>query len=686
LALPVIPWHFARMSDTALHQDLVLAAEFPATGRTDWVRLVEKALKERPFDRLVSRTYDGIAIEPLYERAAATPSVTGRAPGRPWTVMQRIEHPDPKSANEEALHELRNGADGLVLVLAGTPDARGYGIRADTADALARTFDGVMLELIALRIETAPFAGRPVSEFVTSLVAARKLDPAALAIDFGLDPIGDMARTGRAILPWRELSKRAGETAKGLADRNYAKARFLRADGRAVHEAGGSEAQELAFVVAAGVAYLRLLEAAGFALDEARHRITFLLAADADEFLTIAKFRALQKLWARVEESCGLRPQPAHAAAETAWRMMTRRDPYVNMLRTTIAATAAGVGGAEHVTVLPFTAALGLPDGLARRVARNLQLILLEESNLYRVADPAAGSGGIEALTSELAKNAWALFQDIEHGGGAAAALEQGIIQNNIAKTRAARLAAVAKRKDALTGVSDYPNLGEALVKVLDVPRAVAPAPQAAQFEPLPSIRLAEPFEALRDRSDTVLKKTGARPKVFLANLGKVSDFTARAIFAKNFYEAGGLQTVSNDGFAPSSPLPSGERPMPKASGDGERHSQERPNPSPAPSPSAPERPLPMGEVKTDLAALLSAYKSSGARIACLCSADKIYAAEAADAAIALSAAGAIVHLASRAGEHETAWNDAGVTAYIYVGCDVLATLQDAYDILDAKT
>jgi len=648
LALPVIPWHFARMADTTVHQDLVLAAEFPATDRADWVRLVEKALKERPFDRLVSRTYDGIAIEPLYERAATT-SVTGRAPGRPWTVMQRIDHPDPKSANDEALHELRNGADGLVLVLAGAPDARGYGIRADTAEALARTLDGVMLELIALRIETAPFAGRPVSELVTSLVAARKLDPAKLAIDFGLDPVGDMARTGRAMLPWAELSRRAGETAKGLADQNYVKARFLRADGRAVHEAGGSEAQELAFVVAAGVAYLRLLEAAGFSLDEARRRITFLLAADADEFLTIAKFRALQKLWARIEESCGLPPQPAHAAAETAWRMMTRRDPYVNMLRTTIAATAAGIGGAEQVTVLPFTAALGLPDRLARRVARNLQLILLEESNLYRVADPAAGSGGIEALTSELAKNAWALFQNIETGGGAAAALEQGIIQNMIAKTRAARLAAVAKRKDALTGVSDYPNLGEALLTVLEVPRAVAPAPQAAQFETLPSIRLAEPFEALRDKSDAVLKKTGARPKVFLANLGEVSDFTARAIFAKNFYEAGGLETVGNDGSAPSSPLP-------------------------------------MAEVKTDIAGMITAFKASGARIACLCSADKVYAAEAAEAAKALSAAGAIVHLAGRAGEHEAAWNDAGVTAYIYVGCDVLATLQDACDTLDAKT
>ncbi|MGN6570558.1 MAG: methylmalonyl-CoA mutase family protein [Pseudolabrys sp.] len=617
------------MSDTALHQDLALAAEFPATDRSDWVRLVEKALKDRPFDRLISSTYDGVAVEPLYARAAGAAPVMGRAPGRPWTVMQRIDHPDTTAANAEALHDLQNGADGLALVMSGAPAAHGYGVKVDTAEALAHALGGVMPDLIALRIETVPFAGRPVSELVTALVAQRKLDPAALSIDFGLDPAGDMARTGRALLPWAELSKRAGETAKGLADKGYAKARFLRADGRAVHEAGGSEAQELAFALACGVAYLRLLEAAGFPLDDARRRISFILAADADEFLTIAKFRTLRKLWARVEEACGLTSGPAHVAAETAWRMMGALDPSVKRRRATIAVTADGVGGADAITVLPHTAALGLPDRFARRVARNTQFVLLEESNLYRVADPAAGSGGIEALTDTLATKAWALFRDFERAGGVAAALEQGQVQKTIAATRAARQAAIAKRRDALTGVSDYPNLGEAAVKVLNVARA-APAPQATQFEPLPSVRLAEPFERLRDKSDALLRQTGARPKVFLANLGKLSDFTARATFAKNFYEAGGLETVGNDGFA-------------------------------------------------DQAAMVAAFKASRADIACLCSSDKVYEAQAADAAKALAATGATVHLAGRPGDHEAAWNQAGVKTYIYVGCDVLATLQAAH-------
>ncbi|HEX2539318.1 MAG TPA: methylmalonyl-CoA mutase family protein, partial [Pseudolabrys sp.] len=250
------------MSDTAVHHNLSLAAEFPAADRAEWVRLVEKALKDRPFDRLISKTYDGIAVEPLYSRAAGAAPVPGRAPGQPWTVMQRIDHPDPVMANKQALDDLENGATGLTLLLAGASAAHGHGVKADSAETLARALNGVMPDLIALRIETAPFAGRPVSELITGFVADSKRDPATLAIDFGLDPVGDIARTGRALLPWPELSKRAGATAKGLADKGFANARFLRADGRPVHEAGGSEAQELAFAVSAGVDYLRLLEGA----------------------------------------------------------------------------------------------------------------------------------------------------------------------------------------------------------------------------------------------------------------------------------------------------------------------------------------------------------------------------------------------------------------------------------------
>jgi methylmalonyl-CoA mutase len=354
------------------------------------------------------------------------------------------------------------------------------------------------------------------------------------------------------------------------------------------------------------------------------------LAADADQFLTIAKFRALRKLWARIEAACALTPAPIFIGAETAWRMLTRRDAYVNMLRATIAVVAAGLGGADAVAVLPFTMALGLPDPFARRIARNTQLVLLEESNLAKVSDPAAGSGGIEDLTEQLGRAAWALFQEIERAGGAWAALEQGQIQQKVAATRAEHEKAVARRKDALTGTSDFPDLAEAPIAVLDVrPVAAPPMVAAVTLEPLPAIRLAEPFEALRDASDRMLAQSGTRPKVFLANLGKLADFTARASFAKNFFEVGGIEAVTSDGFAS----------------------------------------------RDEMAA---AFKASGAKLACLCSSDTVYAGEAVDAARALTAAGARVLLAGRPGEHERAQRAAGVEGFIFVGCDVLATLHSA--------
>src|SRR5205807_6016089 len=238
--------------------------------------------------------------------------------------------------------------------------------------------------------------------------------------------------------------------------------------------------------------------------------------------------------------------------AETAWRMMTRRGPYVNMLRATVAVVAAGLGGADAITVLPFTAALGLPDRFARRIARNTQLVLLQESNLAKVSDPAAGSGGIETLTKQLCESAWSLFQEIEKAGGIFSALEQNLIQRKGAATRAAREANIAKRRDVLTGASEFPNLHEAEIAVLDATPVVLPSYGEAKFkfDALAPMRLAAPFEALRDKSDEKLKATGARPKIFLANLGTAADFTARATFAKSIFETGGIEAIDTQGFA----------------------------------------------------------------------------------------------------------------------------------------
>jgi methylmalonyl-CoA mutase len=317
--------------------------------------------------------------------------------------------------------------------------------------------------------------------------------------------------------------------------------------------------------------------------------------------------------------------------------MLTRRDPYVNMLRATIATFSAGLGGADSICVLPHTLALGLPDAFARRAARNTQLVLLEESNLAKVADPAAGSGGIETLTQQLCEAAWTLFQEIEKAGGLFAALEQNLIQRKVAATRAAREASIARRKEVLTGASEFPNLHEAHVAVLDAkPVALALYGEAKiTFDTLPQMRLAAPFEELRDKSDDILKKNGARPKVFLANLGKPADFTARATFAKSFFETGGIEAIDTDGFS-------------------------------------------------DPTALGPAFKASGATLACLCSSDKIYAEQATAAAKTLQAAGVDhIYLAGRPGEHEASLREAGVKDFVFAGGDALAALQEIYKRMD---
>lgn len=613
-----------------------LTAVFPPAGRERWQALVAAVLKGADFEkRLVSRTCDGLRIEPLYDKGGTTPAAPARA-ARPWLVMQRLDHPDPAAANAMALADLEGGAGGLALVHAGSATARGFGLKATSADALDRALAGVMLDLIQVRLETAPFGGAEIAAAWIELARRRGHDPGSLRLDFGLDPLGDMARTGASPEPWAAMAKNLGETASGLLDAGFAGA-VLRADGRPWHEAGASEAQELAAVLAAAVAYLRALEAEGHALETARDALGFLLVADADEFLTIAKFRALRRLWARVEEASALAPKPIRLDGETAWRALTRRDPWVNLLRGTIGAFSAGLGGADSVTVLPFTAALGLPDAFARRLARNTQLILLEEANLWRVADPAAGSGGFEALTDGLCEEAWRLFQEIEREGGLAGSLASGAIQGRVAAVRAERRRSVAHRRDPLTGLSEFPDLREAPVSVLlPSPPEGAGGPRSGPGEgsgigPLPSIRLAQPFEVLRDGSDEHLRATGARPRAFLANLGPIAAFTARSTFARNALEAGGIEALTNDGFDAAQ-------------------------------------------------AAAAAFAASGAPVACLCSSDEIYAERAAETARALKAAGAVrVGLAGRPGDLGEALAAAGVDFFLFAGCDLLSVLGNLF-------
>jgi len=611
--------------------ELTLAADFAPASRDDWRKLADGVLKGAPFEKLISKTYDGLKIEPIYERARNATVIPARSAGSPWQIMMRVDHPDAAAANAQALHDLENGATGLTLVFAGANSARGYGL-PPTKEALTRALDGIYLDAgIGIELEIG-LQSRDMGQHFSDLLAARKIDPANVYVRFGLDPIGGSGVRGGSPGSWEATSKIFGEKIAKLAKSGF-RGPFAPADGRVIHDAGGSEAQELGYVLAVGVAYLGALEAAAVPLSDAQGMIYARLSADADQFLTMAKFRALRLLWARVEQSCGLTPKPLFIAADTAWRMLTQRDPDVNMLRATIATFGAGLGGANSINVLPHTLALGLPDAFARRISRNTQLVLLEESNLDKVADPAAGSGGIEALTRQLCESAWTLFQEIEKAGGAFAALEQNIIQSKVAAVRAMREVNIAKRKDVLTGASEFPNLREKTPVVLDTKPVALPQGEASTvtFELLAPIRLASAFEALRDKSDHTLAASGARPKVFLANLGTAADFTARATFAKSFFETGGFEAVAAD--------------------DG-----------------------------TNPAKIAEAFKASGAALVCLCSSDKVYAAHAAVVAKTLHEAGAKhIYLAGRPGELEGDLRAAGVTEFVIAGADALATLKAAY-------
>ena len=524
--------------------ELTLAAEFPQATFEDWRKLVDGVLKGAPFEKLVSKTSDGLKIDPIYRRAKGAAPVAGRAAAAPWQVMQRIDHPDARAANAQALHDLENGATGLTLVFAGANGAHGFGLDP-SAEAVAQVLDGIYLDAgIGIELQIGP-QSRMAAIHVAEYIKGKGIDPAACDIRFGLDPLGSCAVWGCSPYSWDEIVPAVTGAVKGLAAMGF-KGGLAVADGRVIHDAGGSEVQELAFVLACGVAYLRAIEQAGVALEDAQGMVYARLSADADQFLTLAKFRALRLLWARIEQACGLTPKPLFVAADTAWRMLTQRDAYVNMLRATMATFSAGLAGANAITVLPHTLALGLPDPFARRAARNTQLVLLEESNLAKVSDPAAGSGGIETLTRQLCESAWSLFQEIEKAGGIFAALEQNLIQKKVAATRAAREANIAKRRDVLTGASEFPNLHEA-ESPFSTPSRSCCRPMARQNSSsmrCAPMRLAAPFEALRDKSDEKLKASGARPKIFLANLGTAADFTARATFAKSFFETGGIEAI----------------------------------------------------------------------------------------------------------------------------------------------
>ena len=493
---------------------LALAADFPAATREDWQALAAAVLRksgaadDRPGEQLDAREAltrlddSGLPVAPIYGREDVDPALLvrpdlaeddGQSVG--WDVRQRHGAPD---SNAAILTDLENGAGSLWL-----------DVGPGRIEDLARALDGVYLDLAPVVLDAG--AG--------TLAAADAL--LALSDDvqgnLGADPVGLAVRTTTEP-DLRLLADAAARTAghDGL--------RGVVVDASAFHDAGATDVDQLALATATGVAYLRALTAAGLSEEAAFDQIEFRFAVTDDQFGSIALLRAARRLWARVGQLSGVAVhQRQHAV--TSRVMMTRRDPWVNLLRTTVACMAAAVGGAQAITVAPYDAAIGQPVELARRLARNTQAILHDESSLARVADPAGGSWFVESLTDQLATAAWTAFTAVERDGGIVAVLPT--LADRVAPAVAARAERIAHRSRAITGVSEFPDLAE---------------PTVARTDPPPDgYRYAEAFEALRDRSDAHLAEHGERPTVVLAAIGPQSAYAARAGFATNLFAAGGV-------------------------------------------------------------------------------------------------------------------------------------------------
>ncbi|MDB5466093.1 MAG: mutA [Phenylobacterium sp.] len=467
----------------------LLASDFPPATAEGWRALVAKTLAEAPFASLEKATVEGLPIAPLY----APGELPGEQafPTRPfdadryWDVRALTAHPEPGRANAEILADLRGGAASVVVRLDPTGER---GVAVGSAEGLARVLEGVILELAPVALD-AGFLGPKAADW---LGAVAKASPGA-KLSFHLDPMSGFAEAGASPGPIESHLISGATVAARLAD-TYPHARLFLASGRVVHEAGGGEALEVAFAAAATAAYAKALVRAGLPMAQAFAGITLGLAADADYFLTIAKVRAARAVFARIATACQANPQ-AWIEARSSRRMLTAKDAWTNMIRLTAAGFGAAVGGADAVVLGTFTDALGLPTAFARRQSRNAQLVLMEEAHVGRVADPAAGAGYVEAMTDQIARAAWATFQEIEAAGGLITALQSGRIARDVEAANAAR------PEPKILGVTVFPPDRDSPVEVerptatpVDAPSPKLPGPDS-HCEPLRPIRLSEPFE-----------------------------------------------------------------------------------------------------------------------------------------------------------------------------------------------
>ncbi|MDO8732862.1 MAG: methylmalonyl-CoA mutase subunit beta [Actinomycetota bacterium] len=624
---------------------LILAAEFDEPTRAAWMVEVDKAIKGGDFDKiLVSTTLDGIRIEPLY--TADDVAVESDESGFPgfspltrggqisprvdgaWDIRASIAHPDVAIANAQALTELRNGATSLDLHLDLTGEGAGVSVRS--SEDLARLLEGVLLDLAPISIRAGALS-TTAAAWLGEVLEARNAVGVLPAGCLGLDPLSTLASQG--VLP-QTPTEAIAEGVMIARETTTPRVRTFRASAVVAADAGASEGQELAFALGSATTYLRALVSGGLDVSTAAGQIVIELAADVDVFATIAKLRALRHCWSTVLEASGLEvdtqfPGLVQVDAHAGGRWLTVIDPWVNLLRGTSASLGAVVGGADVLTVSAFDSAVGLPSDLGRRLARNTQLLLQDESGIGRVLDPAGGSYYVESLTDALAAEGWKQFQAIEAAGGLEAVLAAGTFQTDVAATAAKRDKLISNRKQAITGVSEFPLIGErrpesSATPPLDSRPGLSQDGTVTTVAPLKARRLAESYEAMRVAAEAAATK----PTIFLANIGVGPSYVTRATFSSNLFATGGVDAVGDGGYA-------------------------------------------------DAAAAAQAFKGSGATAAVICGTDAAYSEQGVAYAEALKSAGAsFIYLAGRAGDAKDQYEAAGIDDFVYMGVDVLSTLQ----------
>lgn len=612
-------------------EDLVLAGDFEAPSYEQWAIEVAKVMNRgRPEDkqltaeqavsRLQTKTVDGLVIEPIYTINDAigdlgVPTASPYTRGTTvrdgsldaWDVRALHEDPDAAFTRQAIRTDLERGATSIWLRV--DPDAISA---ADLEEDLA----DVLLELAKVEVSSRTNQDAA-AEALLKLFDASGKDKDHLSLNLGIDPIGFAALNGGPA----DLSGLSGWV-KRLE--GYSKSRAIVIDGTIYHNAGAGDIHEAAYLLATGAEYVRALIEQGISADEAFDAIVFRVSATTDQVATIARLRALRMAWSRVGEVFGVSEgkRGARQHAVTSWREITRDDAYVNILRGTIETFSAAVGGAEAITVLPLDTAWGLPNDFSRRVARNTQVVLAEESNIGRVNDPAGGAWYIESLTRQIAEKAWAVFQQIESAGGMASYLAAGKVVADLAEVNTERAKQLASRKLPITGVSEFPNHTEK-------PLEVKARPQAPARNGLVWRRDSEVFEELRDAT------AGKDAKVFLACIGTRRDYGGREGFASNYFHIAGLDTPEAEG--------------------------------------------------ADAETLINAWRESATPVVCLCSSPKVYGAQGFEIAKAFKDAGAYVILAGNIRELGDVDTAGVVDDTIALGKDVVAGLTTVLETLGVK-